>query len=114
MKKLLFLFLFITPLFHSCDDGYSPATLEQTIGCFKSGDDVVKITDEKLQFNDGLIMDIKRSSDGYSYYINGFFKSRELLATQIEYNSKTKEFRWTRFESGINVQIFKKVDCPQN
>ena len=98
--------------FISCGDGYTIANAELTTGCFQSGDDIVKITDNTLQFNDGVVMEIKRSNDSYSYFINGYFSGNELLATQIEYNPESKRYRWTRFESGINTQYYTRVSCP--
>ncbi|MDC0355029.1 hypothetical protein OAM97_02335 [Flavobacteriaceae bacterium] len=109
MKNFILLLLFVP--FISCSDGYTIANAELTTGCFKSNDDIVKISENTLQFNDGVVMEIKRSNDSYSYFINGYFNGTELLATEIEYNPQSKSYRWTRFESGLSTQYFTKVDC---
>ena len=113
MKKFILLLLFVPII--SCSDGYSKANLELTSGCFSNGNDIVTITENTLQWNDGVVLDIKRSSDDYSYFINGFFSGTELLATEIEYNPDAidiRKYRWTRFESGISTQYYYRIDCP--
>ena len=114
MKKII-LFLLFVPII-SCSDGYSKANLELTTGCFTNGNDIVTITENTLQWNDGVVLDIKRSSDDYSYFINGYFNGTELLATEIEYNPNTidiRKYRWNRFEgSGIQTQYYSRIDCP--
>tara|TARA_R100000734_G_C3202380_1_gene20696 strand:+ start:79 stop:414 length:336 start_codon:yes stop_codon:yes gene_type:complete len=111
MKKFLILLTF--SMFFSCgSDGWQKASYSQVLGCFKNGDDLIKITDKTLQFNDGAVMDLKRSSDDYDYFINAYFNGVELVAASFHYNPTSKQFKWRRFESGIQESVLTKIDCP--
>ena len=109
MKKLFLVLIFI-PLI-SCNDDWIPAEESQVSGCFKYGEDLIKFTSKTMQFNDGLVMDLTRS-DGGSYFINAYFKGNELVAASVDYNPLTKQYRWTRFESGLTTSMLIKIDCP--
>tara|TARA_B110000305_G_C19219333_1_gene529767 strand:+ start:410 stop:874 length:465 start_codon:yes stop_codon:yes gene_type:complete len=94
------------------NDEWIGATESQVNGCFLNGDDLIKFTSNTMQFNDGIAMQLKRSSSGGDYFINAFIAGREVVAAQIDYNPGTNQFRWKRFESGIVRSGLTKTDCP--
>ena len=100
-----------TPKF-MINDEWIGATESQVNGCFLNGDDLIKFTSNTMQFNDGIAMQLKRSSSGGDYFINAFIAGNEVVAAQIDYNPGTNQFRWKRFESGIVRSGLTKTDCP--